>query len=248
MGLSCSRGQRRRRNSQADHHQYNDQATNTSSSNLQSSTPRPHPLPLPLPPPSLAIIDPLPFHDHQTTTSTINTTSTTFETNGHVDFSSLVNMQSSSTSLPRSLPRPHAPYPTQQPNPIPSNHINLRNVDPPMIDGLAPFRPSQMSLSRPPFVRAKKINSNVNVHKDTIKFNRDPNYLDSFLLSFTFDALVDGRFVSVGFLILLKWSLISLIIYSKAHIFCCCCCCFPLIFFPLSLSFFLKKTTFGWII
>ncbi|KAF3454436.1 hypothetical protein FNV43_RR04883 [Rhamnella rubrinervis] len=51
------------------------------------------------------------------------------------------------------------------------------------------MRPSQ---SRPPYVTAEKINNDVIVHKDSIKLNMDTNDLGSFLVSFTFDALVDG--------------------------------------------------------
>ncbi|KAL3538054.1 hypothetical protein ACH5RR_001420 [Cinchona calisaya] len=39
---------------------------------------------------------------------------------------------------------------------------------------------------------AKKIKNDVNVHKDTIKLDVDEGYKDCHLVSFTFDALVDG--------------------------------------------------------
>ncbi|MCL7036014.1 hypothetical protein MKW94_012929 [Papaver nudicaule] len=48
----------------------------------------------------------------------------------------------------------------------------------------------------PPYVdhqMAKKIRNDVNVHKGSIKIQIDEKNLDSHLVSFTFDALVDGR-------------------------------------------------------
>lgn len=51
------------------------------------------------------------------------------------------------------------------------------------------------SPSPPPYVdhmSARKIKNDVNVHKDTIRVDWDEKNLDSHLVSFTFDALVDG--------------------------------------------------------
>ncbi|MBA0853962.1 hypothetical protein Goshw_024417 [Gossypium schwendimanii] len=55
--------------------------------------------------------------------------------------------------------------------------------------------PPFCSLTPPAYVdhkTAKKIKNDVNIHKDTISLFLDHNHLDSLLLSFTFDALVDG--------------------------------------------------------
>lgn len=43
---------------------------------------------------------------------------------------------------------------------------------------------------------AKKIKNDVNVHKDTIRLEVDEANRDCHLVSFTFDALVDGRYGS----------------------------------------------------
>lgn len=51
-------------------------------------------------------------------------------------------------------------------------------------------------MAPPPYVEhkaAKKIKNDVNVHKHTIKLTVDDQGSDSHLVSFTFDALVDGR-------------------------------------------------------
>lgn len=56
--------------------------------------------------------------------------------------------------------------------------------------------PPFCSLTPPRYVdhkTAKKIKNDVNIHKDTISLFLDHNHFDSLLLSFTFDALVDGR-------------------------------------------------------
>lgn len=57
--------------------------------------------------------------------------------------------------------------------------------------------PSQPSQPPPRYVdhqTAKKIRNDVNVHKDTIKIEVDETNLEYHLVSFTFDALVDGRY------------------------------------------------------
>lgn len=41
---------------------------------------------------------------------------------------------------------------------------------------------------------AKKIKNDVNVHKDTIRIQLDELNKDCHLVTFTFDALVDGRY------------------------------------------------------
>ncbi|OVA05517.1 zinc finger protein [Macleaya cordata] len=62
--------------------------------------------------------------------------------------------------------------------------------------GFQPFVvPPPLPLPPPPYVdhqMAKKIRNDVNVHKDTIKIEIDEKNPDYHLVSFTFDALVDG--------------------------------------------------------
>ncbi|KAM6577720.1 hypothetical protein CsatB_029557 [Cannabis sativa] len=123
------------------------------------------------------------FH-HQTTT---NFTNTTTSAAAPVDFSFPSLNSQSSSSPPRTpiLPPPPlstyvfgAPYPNHHiPNPFPSNNAQPR-INPPVLP--------------PPFASAKRIQNNVNVHKGTIKLYTDVHHSHSFLLSFTFDALVDG--------------------------------------------------------
>ncbi|MCL7050041.1 hypothetical protein MKW94_015211, partial [Papaver nudicaule] len=50
----------------------------------------------------------------------------------------------------------------------------------------------QVVLPLVPYQEAKKVRNEVNVHKDTIKIQIDENHPDYHLVSFTFDALVDG--------------------------------------------------------
>ncbi|KAL7003043.1 RING-type E3 ubiquitin transferase [Sarracenia purpurea var. burkii] len=60
-----------------------------------------------------------------------------------------------------------------------------------------PAAPSHPPLPPPPYVdhqSAKKIKNDVNVHKDTIKIEVDEMNPECHLVSFTFDAMVDGRF------------------------------------------------------
>lgn len=50
---------------------------------------------------------------------------------------------------------------------------------------------------------AKKVRSDVNVHKDALKVEIDEHNPDNYLVSFVFDALLDGRLVIIllyGFL------------------------------------------------
>jgi hypothetical protein len=52
----------------------------------------------------------------------------------------------------------------------------------------------------PPFVEregTKKIKSDVNLHKQTIKLVQDEQNPDQYLVSFVFDASVDGRCVEL---------------------------------------------------
>lgn len=48
---------------------------------------------------------------------------------------------------------------------------------------------------------AKKIKNDVNVHKDTIRVHVDEFNKDFHLVSFTFDALVDGRYLIISMLV-----------------------------------------------
>lgn len=60
---------------------------------------------------------------------------------------------------------------------------------------MRPPPPAQVSLPAVPFVdhqSAKKVKNDINVHKDTIKLEVDMLNKDCHLVSFTFDALVDG--------------------------------------------------------
>lgn len=63
-------------------------------------------------------------------------------------------------------------------------------------NGWSGFRPPVAPQQRPPpyvdHQNAKKIKNDVNVHKDTIRIEVDQNNPDYQLVSFTFDALVDG--------------------------------------------------------
>ncbi|KAI3835132.1 hypothetical protein MKX03_019758 [Papaver bracteatum] len=60
---------------------------------------------------------------------------------------------------------------------------------------MMPQQPLQQQVLLPlvPFQEAKKVRNDVNVHKDTIKIQIDDHNPDYHLVSFTFDALVDGR-------------------------------------------------------
>lgn len=63
--------------------------------------------------------------------------------------------------------------------------------------GGLPAAAGPSAAASPPYVEhkaAKKIKNDVNVHKDTIKISLDDQSPDSHLVSFTFDALIDGRF------------------------------------------------------
>lgn len=66
-------------------------------------------------------------------------------------------------------------------------------------NGWSGFRPPVAPQQRPPpyvdHQNAKKIKNDVNVHKDTIRIEVDQNNPDYQLVSFTFDALVDGRYL-----------------------------------------------------
>lgn len=99
-----------------------------------------------------------------------------------------------------------------------NTHINSSLNYAPPVGGYSSYRPyhdhqprrgipSQQQtvlpvIAPPPYVdhnSTKKINSNVNVHKDTITLVLDENNLDCHLVSFTFDALVDGSITILYF-------------------------------------------------
>ncbi|KAH6826408.1 RING/U-box superfamily protein [Perilla frutescens var. hirtella] len=121
---------------------------------------------------------------------------------------------------PYTPPRPPAPPPPPLPPPYnysynfsgyysrPVNmmgHYNYRPYYVPQISGwgpstapLPPAAPAQLA----PYVdhqSAKKIKNDVNVHKDTIKLQLDDLNPDCHLVTFTFDALVDGRITILYF-------------------------------------------------
>ena len=50
---------------------------------------------------------------------------------------------------------------------------------------------------------ARKIKNDVNVHKDTIRVDWDEKNSDAHLVSFTFDALVEGRYMCFFLLLFL---------------------------------------------
>ncbi|KAH7543100.1 hypothetical protein FEM48_Zijuj02G0147300 [Ziziphus jujuba var. spinosa] len=66
------------------------------------------------------------------------------------------------------------------------------------------------SHPQPPCVSAKKINNYVVLHKDTIKLVMDAKDFGNYLVSFTFDAIVDGR--TLMFLLEVLTKLFSLVV------------------------------------
>lgn len=75
-----------------------------------------------------------------------------------------------------------------------ANHSNYwTQIRPPVA---APLLQQQPLLHPPPYVEhqnAKKVRNDVNVHKNTLRLEVDERNPDHFLVSFTFDALFDGR-------------------------------------------------------
>lgn len=59
-------------------------------------------------------------------------------------------------------------------------------IQPPMV--AAPPPPAYVEHQE-----AKRVKNDVNVHKDTLRLERDEAYPDQHLVSFVFDALFDGR-------------------------------------------------------
>ncbi|XVF06142.1 hypothetical protein REPUB_Repub06bG0022000 [Reevesia pubescens] len=138
-----------------------------------------------------------------------NNNSTTFNTNfnGIASFTQNISIPSSSSSSSSSATTnnassyvfaANAPHPSPSSPSMPasvfSNSPDYYQPPPPSSSQMAPAAPF-FSLAPPPYVdhkSAKKIKNDVNIHKDTIRLFLDDNNLDSHLVSFTFDALVDG--------------------------------------------------------
>lgn len=107
-----------------------------------------------------------------------------------------------SSSSPRSPPSPPPSY-FYAVNSVPVSSVDsdAGNYSEPMLllfnqrNGLDGDHSLMVSCSHPhpPCVSAKKINNDVVVHKDTVKLFMDAKDFGSYLVSFTFDALVDGR-------------------------------------------------------
>ncbi|KAL8540801.1 hypothetical protein ACS0TY_002134 [Phlomoides rotata] len=103
---------------------------------------------------------------------------------------------------PRPLPPPLPPYNYSynnsnyysRPFNIVAQYSNYRPYYVPQVSGWGP--PAAPPPVQPaPYVdhqSAKKIKNDVNVHKDTIRLQLDESYPDCHLVSFTFDAMVDG--------------------------------------------------------
>lgn len=113
------------------------------------------------------------------------------------------------------LPSPSAPAPlaSNYASPMRMDHFNFPQFQPNFnrgYSGWGGYGPSPQQMlppppSPPPYVdhtSAKKIKNDVNVHKDTIRVDWDENNLDSHLVSFTFDSLVDGRYMILIFVII----------------------------------------------
>lgn len=80
-------------------------------------------------------------------------------------------------------------------------HYNYRPYYAPQISGWGPSAAAPLPQLPPmqlaPYVdhqSAKKIKNDVNVHKDTIRLQLDDLTPDCHLVTFSFDALVDGRY------------------------------------------------------
>ena len=77
-----------------------------------------------------------------------------------------------------------------------AGRANFAPYGPYQNNGWALIRPPQPQLPPPPYVhhqQAKKVRNDVNVHKDTLRFEVDEQNPDHHLVSFVFDALFDGR-------------------------------------------------------
>lgn len=127
-----------------------------------------------------------------------------------------VTVSPQSSSSPAPVPPPpsfafaaNAPYPSPPPpifSPSDPNFFNVQtNAIRPMMGQFNFHHPPYSSHPntrrvpfRPPVYvdHPKKINNYVNVHQDSIRFEVDEKNKDCYLISFTFDAIIDGRYVS----------------------------------------------------
>lgn len=102
----------------------------------------------------------------------------------------------------------------------PSNYFNPYYVGQGNAWDRQPAPPMLLAPSPPPPVpyvdhnSAKKIKNDVNVHKDTIKLEVDEENNDCHLVSFTFDASVDGRYCRFCFLTLYDLMVLVLVFFS----------------------------------
>ncbi|KAK6243087.1 hypothetical protein QUC31_009496 [Theobroma cacao] len=134
-----------------------------------------------------------------------NNNSTTNNTNFNAGSTQTIPTPSSPSSAAAALSsQPHASsyvFAANAPHPSPSSsspnhyHPPPPPPPPPPSSSSSLMAPPFFSLAPPPYVdheSAKKIKNDVNIHKDSIRLFLDDNSLDSYLVSFTFDALVDG--------------------------------------------------------
>ncbi|KAK4802746.1 hypothetical protein SAY86_000949 [Trapa natans] len=98
----------------------------------------------------------------------------------------------SSRPFSLSLPSPrYVPRPSTRPR---SNRYAHDSRRPEILQGSHPEE-THSAAAPPPYVEhkaAKRIKNDINVHKNTISLSLDEQSLDTYLVSFTFDALVDG--------------------------------------------------------
>ncbi|XP_058077772.1 probable E3 ubiquitin-protein ligase LUL4 [Magnolia sinica] len=139
----------------------------------QSLSPLPPPIPRPLPPPpSFAFAANAPYPSHPFPLPNPYPT--------HTVYSQYSPFSNHSSYAPPPIPRLNYPY-------YPNN-------------GRSQFRPSSSSQAvapfpPPPYVEHQKattVRNVVNLHKETIRLEVDERNPDSHLVSFTFDAVVDG--------------------------------------------------------
>ncbi|KAK6915552.1 hypothetical protein RJ641_020669 [Dillenia turbinata] len=200
------------------------------------SNPSP-PLPLPTPPPnSLPRSHPQP--------------SSTSSSNSYANPLPLPQPPPQPTTPPAFCFAANSPYPTPPLNPYPYYTNNQYYYQRPFVSSsnYQPFCPNQQSywppgfrpppprpvapFSQPPLQQpvpyvdhqsAKKIKNDVNVHKETIKVEVDENHGDCHLVTFTFDALVDGS--------------ITIFYFAKEWTSCTFSPAYPEIFKPVKIPF-----------
>ncbi|KAJ7978007.1 RING finger protein [Quillaja saponaria] len=126
------------------------------------------------------------------------------------------------------LPPPSPPYPSNfsyyAPPPMSrSNYYpynSSRVYGPPVLRSQLPSQPPPAYVEQK---STKKIKNDVNVHKDTIKLELDEKDMESYLVSFTFDALVDGS--------------LTIIYFAKEGVGCTLTSLYPEIYMPRSIPF-----------